>query len=174
MPDRLPHTTAMDDNDAWDDGWRDEPVKQLTREEARMLMAREPSVSPWIVVAVQFVVGIVVALVAWAVTGRVEGFASALYGAAAVVLPAALMARGVTSRFSNASPGMAAVSFLLWQGVKVAVAVAMLVAAPRIVDGLSWPALLAGLVVCIKVYWVALLWRRPARDESPAQPTLEN
>jgi ATP synthase protein I len=28
------------------------------------------------------------------------------------------------------------------------------------VQPLSWPALLAGLVVSIKVYWVALAWRR--------------
>ena len=37
--------------------------------------------------------------------------------------------------------------------------VAMLALAPQVVPGLSWPALLAGLVVCLKVYWVALLWR---------------
>jgi ATP synthase protein I len=28
------------------------------------------------------------------------------------------------------------------------------------VQPLSWPALLVGLVVCLKMYWVALLWRR--------------
>jgi ATP synthase protein I len=28
-----------------------------------------------------------------------------------------------------------------------------------VVEPLSWPALLVGLVVCIKVYWWALLWR---------------
>ena len=31
---------------------------------------------------------------------------------------------------------------------------------PRIVQPLSWPALLVSLVVCLKMYWVALLWRR--------------
>ncbi|MCU0929886.1 MAG: ATP synthase subunit I [Burkholderiaceae bacterium] len=44
--------------------------------------------------------------------------------------------------------------------VKIAVSVAMLMLAPQIVQPLSWPALLVALVVCIKVYWVALLWRR--------------
>ncbi len=127
-------------------------------------MAHEPLVSPWAVVAVQFVVGIVVALAAWGVTGRLEGFWSALYGAAVVVVPAALMARGMTSKLALSNPGVGAVSYMLWQGVKIAVSVAMLMVAPRIVDGLTWPALLAGLVVCIKVYWVALLWRRRATD----------
>ena len=85
---------------------------------------------------------------------------SALYGAAVVVVPGALMARGMTSRLSSMSPGASAVSFMLWEMVKIGVSVAMLVLAPRIVQPLSWPALLVGLVVCMKVYWVALLWRR--------------
>ncbi len=100
-------------------------------------MAQEPSVSPWVVVAVQFVVGIVVALAAWGVTGRLEGFWSALYGAAVVVVPAALMARGMTSKLALSNPGVGAVSYMLWQGVKIAVSVAMLMVAPRIVDGLD-------------------------------------
>jgi ATP synthase protein I len=33
------------------------------------------------------------------------------------------------------------------------------VLAPKLVQPLSWPALLVSLVVCMKVYWVALLWR---------------
>ena len=37
---------------------------------------------------------------------------------------------------------------------------AMLVVAGKVVQPLVWPALLVGLVVCMKVYWVALLWRR--------------
>jgi ATP synthase protein I len=39
----------------------------------------------------------------------------------------------------------------------------LLMLAARLVPGLNWLALLAGLFVCIKVYWVALLWRRPAK-----------
>ena len=34
----------------------------------------------------------------------------------------------------------------------------MLVQAPKVVQPLSWPALLVGLVLCIKVYWLALSW----------------
>jgi ATP synthase protein I len=58
------------------------------------------------------------------------------------------------------SPIGSAVSFMLWEGVKIALSVLLLILAVRIVQPLSWPALLAGLVVCIKVYWVALAWRR--------------
>jgi ATP synthase protein I len=35
----------------------------------------------------------------------------------------------------------------------------MLMLAPRLVQSLSWPALLATLVLCMQVYWFALLWR---------------
>jgi ATP synthase protein I len=69
------------------------------------------------------------------------------------------MARGMTSRLTSLSPGTSAVSFMLWEMVKIAVSVAMLMLATRIVQHLSWPALLVGLVVCMKVYWLALLWR---------------
>jgi ATP synthase protein I len=149
-------------------GWDDEeggdgqaPFKPLSHDEARAVAAKDShAVSPWRVVAVQAAVGLVVALIAGAVTGRVEVFWSALYGAGVVVVPGALMARGMTSPLSSVSPVGSAVSFMLWEGVKIAVSVVLLILAVRIVQPLSWPALLAGLVVCIKVYWVALSWRR--------------
>jgi ATP synthase protein I len=87
-------------------------------------------------------------------------FWSALYGAGVVVVPGALMARGMTSALTSVSPGASAVSFMLWEFVKIGLSVALMVLATRIVQPLSWPALLVGLVVCIKVYWVALAWRR--------------
>ncbi|MBI3156105.1 MAG: ATP synthase subunit I [Burkholderiales bacterium] len=131
----------------------------LTRQQAQALRVRRPTISPWRVVGVQVVVGVLLALLAGVVFGdRVHAW-SALYGAAAVVLPGALMARGMTSRLGRVSPAVGAVSFMLWELVKIGVAVGMLMLAPRLVQPLSWPALLAGLVVCIKVYWFALLWR---------------
>ena len=141
-----------------EDGAEGQPFKALTREEASALRAKEPPLSPWRVVGVQGAVGIVAALLA-GLAGGWEWAVSLLYGAAAVVVPGALMARGMTSRLSSVSPGASAVSFMLWESVKIGVSVAMLVVANRIVQPLVWPALLVGLVACIKVYWVALLWR---------------
>jgi ATP synthase protein I len=136
------------------------PFKRLNREEAAALRAKEPPVSPWRVVAAQAAVGVAAALVGWLLTGRSEVGWSLLYGAAVVVVPGSLMARGMTSRISSMAPGTSAVSFMFWEMVKIGVSVAMLVVANRIVQDLVWPALLVGLVLCIKVYWVALLWRR--------------
>lgn len=150
---------AWNDEDA--DGPGTVPFKALTREQARELAANDPhAVSPWRVVAVQAAVGLGLALLLGAVFKRMDVFWSALYGAGVVVVPAALMARGMTSPLSSMSPIGSAVSFMLWEGVKIAVSVLLLILAVRIVQPLSWPALLAGLVVCIKVYWVALAWRR--------------
>jgi ATP synthase protein I len=157
-PDRKHRSDSWDDA-ADEDGER--PFKRWTREEAQALKVRDPhTVSPWRVIAVQIAVGLVVAVLAGLVTGRMEGFWSALYGAGVVVVPGVLMARGMTSPLSSVSPVGSAVSFMLWQGVKIGVSIVLLILAARIVKPLSWPALLAGLVVCIKVYWVALAWRR--------------
>ena len=109
--------------------------------------------------------GGVVALLAVVITGRQELAWSVLYGAAAVVLPGALMARGMTSKLSSVSPSASAVSFMLWQLVKIGVSVAMLVLAPKLVQPLSWPALLVGLVLCLKVYVLALLWRPAVKNK---------
>lgn len=151
--------------------WRDEEdgeaissFKALTQAQAAVLRAQEPSVSPWRVVVVQAGVGLGVALLAVLLTGQQEMGWSALYGAATVVVPGALMARGMTSRLSSMSPAGSAVSFMIWEGVKISVSVAMLMLAPQLVQPLSWPALLAGLVLCIKVYWLALLWRPKSKN----------
>ena len=135
------------------------PIKPLTAEEARRLREQHPPVSPWWVVAGQAVVGLVTALAAWALTGRQSVGWSAGYGALAVVIPAAVFARGLTGRFSSLNAGSAAVGFLMWEMVKIALTLAMLVAAPRLVAGLSWPALLIGLVLAMKVYWLALAFK---------------
>lgn len=133
--------------------------KPLSAEEARQLRERHPPVSPWRVVAGQAIVGLVLAVGLAGFSGRSEWGWSALWGVLAVVVPAALFARGIRSRVSTVNPGAAVFGFLLWEMVKIALTVAMLFAAPRVVEPLSWPAMLAGLVVTMKVYWVALLWR---------------
>lgn len=134
-------------------------VRPLTRAEAQALRAKEPPLSPWRVLGVQVLVGVLASALIGLVFGSSSLMWSALYGAATVVVPGALMARGMTSRLSGMSPGVSAVSFMLWEMVKIAVSVVMLLLASKIVQPLSWPALLAGLVLCMKVYWFALLWR---------------
>lgn len=141
------------------------PVQPLGAEEARRVREQNPPVKPWWVVAGQAGVGALAALVAWALTGKQNVGWSVAYGALAVLLPAAVFARGLTGRFSSINAGAAAVGFLLWEMVKIALTIAMLLAAPRLVAGLSWPAMLVGLVLAMKVYWVALAFApRPKKS----------
>lgn len=147
-------------------GWDEEEderesliFKRLSREEAEALRKREPSVSPWRVVIFQLLVGAVLAVVTGLLTGSLLSGLSSFYGALCVVVPGALMARGMTSRFARLNAGVAAVSFMMWEFGKIGVSVVMLMLAPKLVHGVSWPALLVALIVCIKIYWVALLWR---------------
>jgi len=159
MPERRVHSGT------WNDQEDEAAFQPLTRAEAQALRERQPQVPVWWVVAAQAAVGGVVAVLAWLVSGDRVVFVSALYGAAVVVVPGALMARGMSSRISSVSPGASAVSFMLWEMVKIAVSVLMLALAPKIVQPLSWPALLVSLVVCMHVYLLALLWRRPAKKQ---------
>ena len=142
------------------------PVRPLSAEEARRVREQNPPVSPWWVVAGQAVVGAVAALVAWAITGKQNVGWSVAYGALAVVLPAAVFARGLTGRIASINAGTAAVGFLVWEMVKIALSLAMLAAAPRLVAALSWPALLVGLVLAMKVYWVALAFTPRSKTKS--------
>lgn len=145
--------------------WRDdeaedqERFRRLTPVEAAAFRAANPQLSPWRVIAVQAGVGGVVALLAWLLGGGREHAWSALYGAVTAVVPGALLARGMTSRLASLSPAVSAVSVMLWETVKIGATVALLVAAPKLVRPLSWPALLAALAACVSVYWFALLWR---------------
>ncbi len=128
----------------------------LTAAQAAELRIRQPLLSVWRVVGAQGVLGLLVAWLVWLVSGSMAAGYSAAYGALVVIVPAALFARGLTGRGASANVGAAVFGFLLWEMVKVVLTVAMLLSAPRVVSDLSWLAMLAGLVVTMKVYWVAL------------------
>jgi ATP synthase protein I len=142
------------------------PVQPLSAEEARRVREQNPPVSPWWVVAGQAGVGLVSALLAWVLTGKQNVGWSVAYGALAVVIPAAVFARGIQGRITSINAATAAVGFLLWEMVKIALTLAMMAMAPRLVAGLSWPALLIGLVLAMKVYWVALAFAPRPKTKS--------
>ena len=142
------------------------PVQPLSAEEARRIRDQNPSLSPWRVVAGQAGLGLVAALLAWGLTGKQNVGWSLGYGALAVMLPAAVFARGLTGRVSSLNAVSAAAGFLVWEMVKIALTLAMLLVAPRLVAGLSWPALLIGLVLAMKVYWVALAFAPRPKTKS--------
>ena len=146
----------------WEDAAQREVVRPWSRQEALSWRRTNPPLSPWRVVAAQTAAGLLCGVLAWVVTQRSEAAWSAVYGAAAVVLPSALLARGMTR--GTGSPVAVAAGFMFWEMLKIGVAITMLVIAVRVVPNLSWPALLVTMFVCIKINWVALLWRGRRSD----------
>lgn len=149
------------------DGERDSDFKPLTRQEAQQWRVRQPVFSLWRLVRVQWLVGLVASVVGGLLWQSASIGWSVLYGAAAVAIPSALMAYGLTSsamsRLWAAQANAAFAGFLLWEGIKILLAVAILAAAPWVVPSLNGFGLLAGLVLVLKVYWFGwfIQTRRP-------------
>ncbi len=144
------HSESQDEFD------KEPALTPLTADQARQLRERSPSVSPWWIVGAQVLVGLVAAMAAGWLSGDRGLGLSVLYGAWAVALPAALFARAVARG--------AGVGLLVWELAKVGLTVALLVAAPKLVPGLNWLALLVGVILATKMYWVALArMRRPLK-----------
>jgi ATP synthase protein I len=150
---RTPRPAPPEDN-------ANEPAfKQLTRQQAQALREKQPQISPWRVIGWQIIAGGLIALGAWAASGGQTAVAiSAGYGALIVIVPAAVLARGIMSPMSSLNAVSAALGFMVWEMVKIGLSVAMFFAAPQLIAGLSWPALLAGLVLTMKVYWLAAVF----------------
>lgn len=155
----MTNSTVSTTASAWTVAAEDGDFKRLTRDEAQKLRLANPSTSPWVVLAGQLLVGVLAAGAAWLLTGRQSAGWSSLYGALAVVIPGALFARGLMSQFSSINAMTAGFGFFVWEAIKIASSVGMLFAAPRLVPDLDWLAMLIGLIVTLKVYWVALLMR---------------
>jgi len=156
--------------DEWEDGAEVEDFKPLTREEVRQWRERQPGESVWRVVGWQIMLAVAATLLAWGVTQRAASAWSALYGGLCIALPSALMAYGLTSSalariMARMFPGVAKVSLagvLFWEGIKVLLVLVMLWLAPRLIPGLNWLALVGGLVVVLKAYWLEF-WMRSRR-----------
>ncbi|HMN22727.1 MAG TPA: ATP synthase subunit I [Ottowia sp.] len=153
-------------------GWQDtagdaEAFVPLTAEQARQWRNQHPQLRVARVLAVQALIGAGVALLAWALTGEARVAWSAVYGALVGVLPTALAARRA-ARWAAPGfpPGAALAGLLMWEAVKVILAVGMLMAAPKILGVPSWPALLVSLVLTIKAYWIGLLLIQSKRSRN--------
>ncbi len=154
---RKPWPSTASAAGGWDDDNEEPPVKALSPEEAAALKSTLPMLSPWRVLGMQLVAGVLCAVVIRLWTASGVAMVSAFYGAAAVVVPNLLLVRGMTKHVGSVAG--AAVGFMAWEFLKIGASIAMLVLAPKVVPGLSWPALLVTLAVCIKVNWLALAWR---------------
>jgi len=89
---------------------------------------------------------------------------SAAYGTFAVVLPQTLLLRGMANLQGRWSPEALLLRFFVWELVKIALTIAILGSAVKVLGEVSWPALLAGLVVTMKANWLLLAFRTANRS----------
>ena len=152
---------------AWDDDEAEATVTPLTREQAQAYRDAHPPVSPWRVVAAQAAVGVAVAAAAWLMGGDAAWVVGAVRRGGGGGAGCADGARHDQSQRPAVAAGRCR-ELHVWEVVKIGVSVLMLMLAPKVVQPLSWPALLVGLVLCMKVYWLALLWRGVDGARGPA------
>ena len=130
--------------------------KPLTPDQAKAWRQRNPLTSPWRVLALQLLVGVVIAALTGWLSGQLRLAASVAWGAVSVLVPGVVFARALARQMRQSQPGAALVGLFVWELVKVVLTVALLLVAPKVVPDLSWLALVAGFVVTMKVYWLAM------------------
>ena len=146
---------SRDNADPADDGLEAD-FKPLTPEQAAAWRQRNPVTSPWRVLVLQVLVGVVVAVLTGVVSGQSRLAASVAWGVVSVVVPGVVFARALARQMRQKQAGAALAGLFVWELVKIVLTVALLLVAPKVVAGLSWLALVAGFVVTMKVYWLAI------------------
>jgi len=155
-----------DTTDAADEGIEPD-FKPLSAEEARAWRQSNPQASPWRVLFLQVGVGALMALLTGLITGQLHLAASVAWGSVAVVVPAVVFVRALSRQMRRTQAGSALVGLFVWELVKIVLTVALLLVAPKVISDLSWFALVAGFVVTMKVYWLAMALGWMQRKSKP-------
>jgi len=108
-------------------------------------------------------VGALLAVLIGLIGGQSHLAVSAAWGTLAVVVPAVVFVRAMSRQMRPTQSGSALLGFFVWELVKILLTVALLLVAPIVISDLNWFALVAGFVVTIKVYWLAMWlgWMKP-------------
>ena len=157
---------SIDQASAADEGLEPE-IKPLSAEQAAAWRRQHPQTSPWRVLGLQVGVGTLMVLLTAGVTGESRLVASVAWGSMAVVIPAMVFVRALSRQMRRIHPGSALMGLLVWEVVKIVLTVALLLVAPKVISDLSWLALVAGFVVTMKVYWLAMALGWMQRKSKP-------
>ena len=155
-----------DTPDLADEGLEPE-FKPLSAEQAQAWRQHNPQASPWRVLFLQVGVGALMALVTGLFTGEWTLAASSAWGSVAVVVPAVVFVRALSRQMRRTQPGSALMGLMVWELVKIVLTVALLLVAPKVISDLNWFALVAGFVVTMKVYWLAMALGWMQRKSKP-------
>jgi ATP synthase protein I len=134
------------------------PVRRWSAQEIAQLQQHRTYVSPWRVVAWQWAVLVVLTMASALM--NTQWAASVAWGAMSAALPSTVMAWGLRSLPAGAQgfpAGAHILRFAVWELVKIALSVMLLVAAHWVVPAVNWLALVIAFVITLKVlWWVAL------------------
>ena len=135
----------------------------LNAEQAQQLLQSVRLLKPGAVIAAQCLATLLIALLAAVVADRAAA-ASALYGGVCIVLPNLALLHGLRRGLARVNALGGFMAFFVWEGVKLAIAVTLLVLAPRMAQfwggDLRWIWLLLGVLVAAKSVWLAFMWSR--------------
>lgn len=137
--------------------------KPMTAQEVQVWRLRNPAASPWRVLLLQVGVGLLMAALTGLFSGQLHLAASVGWGALSVVVPGIVFVRALVRQLHRTQPGSALGALMFWELVKVALTIALLLVAPKVIADLNWLAMVAGFVVTMKVYWLAMAlgWMQP-------------
>jgi ATP synthase protein I len=138
------------------------PVPWTVEQVAAWRIKKAPN-SPWMMVLWQGTMSCIMVAMTWIITSSVLVATSVGYGCLCVVIPCAMFVHGVRVKKSDDAKHRM-VRFVVWEFAKIALTIAMLGAAPKVVEGLSWLAMLGGFVVTMKMHWLALVCK-PLRNK---------
>lgn len=141
------------------------PLDQGETEPVRLTPAERAEVNAkavrglMLAIAAQGLMACIAALTAWVVGGRAAGL-SALAGGIVYLLPNAMFAFRLMLGLAGARP-VSPVTFLLGEMIKLAVTAVLLWLLSRYAqEWLLWPAVLWGLVLTLKGYFLLLMFRK--------------
>lgn len=157
-----------------DDEVSKEPeFRRWSHEDALQLRKTQPAISPWRVVLWMLMAAVAIGVIALIIFDAPTAI-SAAYGSLVVAIPAAVLARGMTSPLSRMNAAAGAMAFMLWEMVKIGLSIGMLMLAPSLIAGLNWPALLIGLILTMKVYFVAAIVKPRSNETAKIEATMKN
>ena len=121
-------------------------------------------------VVFSLVLGVIGCIVLWAAARKATSGVPGRFQAAVEILSEMVenQAKGVIHNANSRkliSP--LALTVFVWELVKIILTVALLLVAPKVILDLSWIALVAGFVVTMKVYWLAMALGWMQRKSKP-------
>lgn len=147
--------SALSVDEAQDD------FRPMTPLQAQQWRSRQPNMSLWRLVWWQVLIVVLATLATWLVAEQESVAWSVFYGGLSILLPTTIMVFGASlNLLGRMFPGMAQaglLEFALWEMVKLLLALIMLWTAPWWVADLNWLALVAGVVLTLKGYWLAFM-----------------